>query len=560
MTVGFTTQNFTIEDVNQPRLWIYLDDDPTQYTFVNGSTNTVFYNGAPSPDVQWVSPTSFRFNNLSNGLHTFRLALVNAVGTPYTNGEAGTARAFTVGVPFPSAPSIIMAGPAPNADVPGPVLVSFVIANHVSGLNGQPHMHFYIDGSTERHEYFNGAGITEDNGVQLNGAHTHAVHWKSPTSFMMYGWSPGPHSVRLVLADAAHNELANPEATQTLTFNITSNAGTSEFELDTVVPNVNVRAIAFAPDGRAFYAEGHGQVWIAQTAGGTWQQNPTPFYQTTVGQLGEQGLTGVVVDPNYAANGFVYIYYTTPDQQFNRLVRVTDVNGQATQETIIMDNLLAADQHNGGVLKFGPDGKFYVSVGEATQDFLAQDLTSRHGKILRINGDGTFPPDNPFPTQGPAVWAYGIRNSFGMAFHPITNDLWITDNGPTVDDEVDLIVKGGNYGWPIATGTGTGPSGTLLPAAYVLSQPVGITNIVALTATSVYPTEYHNNLFFSDYVEGKIRRLVLDPTFKTVVSDSAVFDGGNGGLIALTQAPDGYMYVSGADGISRVVLNPNTHH
>ncbi len=552
VTVNFTTQNVSIGGVNQPHLWVYLDDDPVHYTFVNGTSNTVLYNGAPTADVQWVSPTSFRLSNLSNGLHKVRLNLVNAAGKESTNSGAATATAFAVGVPFPSVPSIIPAGPAPGAEIPGPTLVSFVVANHPIGLNGQPHMHVHIDESDQRHEYFTGPGIDEENGVQLNGAHTHFVHWKSPTGLMLFGIGAGQHSVRLVLADAAHNELPNPEATATLVFSISAASVSGEFKLESVLANVNARQMTFDPNGRVFYTDGYGgNVWIANTAGGTWQVNPTPFYHTNVGTLGEQGMSGVVLDPNYATNGFVYVYFTGPDEASNRVVRLKDVNGQATQETVIVGDLLAADQHNGGVMLFGPDGKLYVTVGEVTQDLLAQDLNSPHGKILRINPDGTVPPDNPIP--GSRVWALGLRNSFGLAFHPATGDLWATDNGPTVDDEVNLIVKGGNYGWPEATGTNGVPP--FLNALFVLPEPVGITNIVALAPTPVYPAKYHNNLFFTDFVGGKIRRLVLGPGFKTLASDSVVFDGGAGGLVAFKQAPDGYMYVSGSDGISRVVPN-----
>ncbi len=557
VTVEFSTKNFSLGGVNQPRMRVYVDADPTPHTFLNGANKTVLYNGVPSTLVEWVSATAFRINNLAQGIHTIQLRLVNAVGDELTNGEAYVARAFAVGIPFPSVPSLILVSPSADSEVPGPVLVSFVAANHVIGHTGQPHMHFYVDGATQPHEFFGGPGISEENGVQLNGAHDHLIHWKNATSMMMYGQTQGTHTLRFVLVDAQHNELSNPEATQNLSYVVAGSAGTSEFVLESVLPDANARGLAFAPDGRAFYAQGPaGNVWIVDTANGIWQQRAVPFYHTEVGTIGEQGLSGIALDPNYATNGFVYIYFTTPDTTHNRLVRVKDVNGQATEETVILDGLLAADQHNGGAIRFGPDGKLYVTVGEATQEQLSQDLTARNGKILRINGDGSIPADNPFP--GSPVWAYGIRNSYGMTFHPITKDLWITENGPSVDDEVNLIVKGGNYGWPLVTGTNGAPP--LINAAFVLSQPVGVTNIVALAATPVYPSTYHNNLFFTDFVGGKIRRLVLDATFKTVASNSVAFDGGEGGLIVLQQGPDGYMYTTGLNGVSRVILNPNAPH
>lgn len=555
VTVVFAATNFTIGGVGQPRLQFDLDNDPNFYTLVNGTDNKIFQNGVEVAEPEWLTPTSFRFNSLSDGQHQLRLYLVGANGVELTNPEASTAVMFSGGVPASSAPTIIPVSPAPGSQVTSPVAVTFLTVNHQIGLAGQPHLHFYVDGDPVVHEFFNGPGINDINGVQYQNAHTHFVHWQGPTSFRLFALPAGQHEVRFVLADASHGELGNPEATQTLTFDVPQSAGTGDFLLESVIDNVDVDGIAFAPGGQVFFVGAKpGNVWVIDTAGGPWQLRSTPFYHTAVGQIGEQGLTGIAIDPNYATNKFVYIYFSTPDEQFNRLVRVTDVNGQATNETILLDHILAADQHNGGVLLFGPDGKLYVTVGEATQEFLAQDVSSPNGKILRINTDGSIPSDNPFP--GFPAWAYGMRNSFGLAFHPVTNDLWNTENGPTVNDEVNLIVKAGNYGWPIVTG----PAGTppYIDPIFTLPQPVGITNIVALAATSVYSSQYHNNLFFTDFVEGKIRRLELGPGFTTLSSSSVVFDGGTGGLIAFKQGPDGYMYVSSTDrNIYRVVPNPN---
>lgn len=555
VTVVFAATNFTIGGIGQPRLQFDLDNDPNFYTLVNGTDNKIFHNGVEVSEPEWLTPTLFRFNSLPDGQHQLRLYLVDANGVGLTNPQASTAVIFSRGVPASSAPTIIPVSPAPGSQVSSPVTVTFLTVNHQIGLAGQPHLHFYVDGDSLQHEFFNGPGIDEINGVQYQNAHTHFVHWQGPTSFKLFALAAGQHEVRFVLADASHSELANSEATQTLTFSVLQNAGAGAFILESVIDNVDVGGIAFAPGGQVFFSTGKvGDVRVIDTASGTWQLRSTPFYHTAVGQLGEQGLQGIAIDPDYAANKFVYIYFSTPDEQFNRLVRVKDVNGQATDETILLDNILAADQHNGGVLLFGPDGKLYVTVGEATQDFLAQDTTSPNGKILRINSDGSIPSDNPFP--GFPSWAYGIRNSYGLAFHSVTGDLWSTDNGPTVDDEVNLIISGGNYGWPIVTG----PAGIPLyiDPIFTLPQPVGITNIVALAATSVYPTQYHNNLFFTDFVEGKIRRLELGPGFTTLSSSSVAFDGGVGGLVAFNQGPDGYMYVSSTDGtIYRVVPNPN---
>ncbi|BCA55223.1 hypothetical protein W02_23630 [Nitrospira sp. KM1] len=558
VTIVYSTTNFTIGGVGQPHMRFVLDGDPNPYTVLNGNDKKILYNGVETTEPEWLSPTSFRFNNLPDGQHAIVFQLVNANGTDNQAVGSSTALYFSKGVAGAPVPTIVPISPLSGSEVPGPVTVSFVSLNHSIGVNGQSHLHFFVDGDTEPHHFYNGPGIDDENGVVYKGGHTHLVHWHSPTSFRMFALGAGQHQVQFVLVDAAHQPLANPEAMQILTFSVAQSTAAGDFDLEPMI-DASANGMAFAPGDQLFYTDGKGgNVWVIDTAGGAWQRRTTPFYHTEVGQLGEQGLAGIAIDPNYATNKFVYIYFSTPDQQRNRLVRVTDMNGQAGNEQILIDGILAADQHNGGVLLFGADGKLYVTVGEATQDNLAQDPASLNGKILRINTDGSIPADNPFP--GSRTWLYGVRNSFGLAVHPATNDLWFTDNGPTVNDEVNLAAKGGNYGWPETTGKG---DPRFIDPAFVLEQPVGITNIVALQATSVYPSLYHNNLFFTDYVEGKIHRLVLDPSFKTVASDSVALDVQNaaGGLIAFKQGPDGYMYVSGSTSsggsIYRVVLNPN---
>lgn len=555
VTIAYSTTNFTIGGVNEPRLRFELDGDTNFYTLVNGNDKKIFYNGVEVSEPEWLTTTSFRLNNLPDGPHQLLLYLVDANGVALTNPEASTGLMFSIGTSGTTAPTILPVAPAEGSDVTSPVTVTFTVLNHTIGLPGQSHLHFYVDGDATPHHFYNGPGIDGINGVQYQGAHTHFVHWDSPTSFKMFALGAGQHSVRFELVDPNEVPLGNPEATQTRTFNVPTSTGTGEFILEPVV-TLGVDGMAFTPGGgQVFMTTGKaGDVWVADIAGSTWQLRGTPFYHTDVGQLGEQGLTGIAIDPDYATNRFVYIYFTRSDQQFNRLVRVTDVNGQPTNEQILLDNIPAADQHNGGVLLFGSDGKLYVTVGDATQDLLAQDPSSPNGKILRINTDGTIPSDNPFP--GSPAWALGMRNSFGLAVHPATGHLWNTENGPTVDDEVNRIVPGGNYGWPFVTGPNG--NGVYIDPIFTLAQPVGITNIVALAPTGVYPTEYHNNLFFTDFVEGKIRRLVLDVNHTSLVSDSVVYDGGTGGLIAFNQGRDGYMYVSATDGnVYRVVPNPN---
>ena len=216
--------------------------------------------------------------------------------------------------------------------------------------------------------------------------------------------------------------------------------------LDSIITNM-----AFTPDGRLFFDEKNsGKIKIMKGD----RVLPTPFatvsdYYTSW----EQGLLGLAVDPKFEQNHFVYLYYTAIDnktgqaQVFNRLVRFTENNNQGTDMVVLIDKIPASKgYHSGGALTFGPDDKLYVGIGDATQHIFAQDGGIVTGKVLRINRDGTIPQDNPFPNS--PVYTIGHRNIFGLAFDKKDGVGIITENGDFHYDEINLIQKGGNYGFP----------------------------------------------------------------------------------------------------------------
>ena len=189
----------------------------------------------------------------------------------------------------------------------------------------------------------------------------------------------------------------------------------------------------------------------------------SPFLTVGVNTASERGLVGVTLDPNFASDGFVYVYYTTnATTPVNRVSRFTanTVNpnvAQSGSEVVLVDNIPSTNgNHNGGALQFGPDGKLYVGVGDAGVSANAQDLSSLSGKILRVNPtDGSAPTDNPFIGMSgvqPDIWAYGLRNPFTMAFQPGTGVLFINDVGENSFEEVDKGMAGANYGWPNTEG------------------------------------------------------------------------------------------------------------
>lgn len=207
--------------------------------------------------------------------------------------------------------------------------------------------------------------------------------------------------------------------------------------------------IAFLPDGDLLVTERTGTL---RRIGA----HPASFLVANVYTGGEGGLMGIAIHPNFAQNNYVYLYYTTNENgRNNRVDRFRLESARLAFDRAIVTNIPGAQYHDGGQIDFGPDGKLYIATGDATSPNSAQDTNSLAGKILRVNDDGSIPTDNPF---GNAVWSYGHRNPQGLAWDD-RGRLYVAEHGPTGEfglccrDEINLIVKGGNYGWPVITGT-----------------------------------------------------------------------------------------------------------
>lgn len=270
----------------------------------------------------------------------------------------------------------------------------------------------------------------------------------------------------------------------------------------------------FAPDGRLFVVEQAGQVRVIEN--GTLL--PTPFISLTVDNTGERGLLGIAFDPAFASEPWVYLYYTVPGVSggppHNRIVRVLasgNVASDKKEAVLDLDNLDNGQPpyHNGGAMAFGPDGYLYVGVGENMRPALAQDMTTRLGKLLRITRTGAIPADNPFYTTASgvnrAIWALGLRNPNNFSFNPGGSPaMLVNDVGQSRWEEINVGVAGSNYGWPHAEGADE--SGTPNPAfrypifSYFHSQGCAIIGSAFYTPdTLTFPAEYHGQYFFSDY-------------------------------------------------------------
>ena len=277
-------------------------------------------------------------------------------------------------------------------------------------------------------------------------------------------------------------------------------------------------AMALAPDGRVFVAEQDGTLRVIKDG----VLLAAPFLTVTVNSFSERGLGGVTFDPNFATNGFVYIYYTaTSPVIHNRLSRfVADGDVAAPGETIILDldPLSSAGNHNGGAIHFGKDGKLYIGVGENANGANAQTLANLLGKMLRIDADGGIPTDNPFygTANGVnrAIWALGLRNPFTFAVQPGTGRIFINDVGEGSWEEIDDGIAGSNYGWPNSEGPAVNP-GERAPIYAYKHSGSGVKGC-AITGGAFYnpsiqqfPASYAGIYFFADTCSGWINK--LDP-------------------------------------------------
>jgi glucose/arabinose dehydrogenase len=274
---------------------------------------------------------------------------------------------------------------------------------------------------------------------------------------------------------------------------------------------------------------------------------------------GERGMLGIALHPDFADKPFVYLYATRSagGGLRNQILRYRDDNGRGVGRKILFSTVAGTGQyHNGGRILFGPDGMLYAIVGDAHDSSNAQDLTDEErGKIVRMTPGGGVPNDNPFDDH---VWAYGIRNSFGFAFDPKTDELWETENGPECNDEVNRIVRGDNYGWgPSETCSGSSPVDTnqdgpnpVLPELF-LANPIGITGIAFCDGCGL--GHRSEGAAFSGAVnDGDVTRILFDNQGTSIASHSVVYHHG-GGTLSYEVGPRGRIYFSDFDGINKLV-------
>lgn len=305
-------------------------------------------------------------------------------------------------------------------------------------------------------------------------------------------------------------------------------------------------SIAVAPDGRIFVCEKSGLVRVIEDG----QLLPDPAVAIEVDDFGERGLGCILLDQEFDQNGYFYVYYNVPLAEHNRISRFT-LNGNLAipgSETVLMDLApLASTIHNGGTMRWGPDGKLYVATGEGAETVHAQSFSNELGKMLRLNKDGSIPADNPFYNQtsgaARAIYALGLRNPFTFDIDPLSGRIFLNDVGLSSWEEVNEILAGKNYGWPIVEGylNGQSPPADYMDPTYSYPHSEGcavVGGVVYNYPDSDYPQEIQNHYLFGDFCTGILSMLDLQTnqvadTFATRMSNmtNLTVDPGTGEVL-----------------------------
>lgn len=319
-----------------------------------------------------------------------------------------------------------------------------------------------------------------------------------------------------------------------------SNSESSNQVIEKLVENADF-PVGLAPvsDGRIFYTELRtGKIRVIREG----VLLPPPVSTIPVPTDGNEGLLGIVADPDFESNHFLYVYHTVADGSRNRVIRLTEKSSTAGSEKVLLDGIPTGG-HDGGRLVFGRDGLLYISTGDADTPPLSQDLTSLAGKILRIKRDGSIPSDNPIP--GSPIFAWGFRNPFGLTVDTGTGSIVVSDNGPSCDDEVNVVVKGGNYGWSESQPCGDNTPGFVMPLRR-------FENVISPTGLKVYRgalfPEFNGQILLGDFLQGKLRRLSLESGNDV----GEIIDGEFGPIIDVAVDSAGQLLVATPDTILRI--------
>ncbi|MDW0278777.1 MAG: PQQ-dependent sugar dehydrogenase [Nitrososphaeraceae archaeon] len=297
------------------------------------------------------------------------------------------------------------------------------------------------------------------------------------------------------------------------------------------------RSIDISKEGRIFISEKRGSIRVVDN--GTLLTEPVGDIKAE--NIGDAGLLGLTLHPNFTQNHLFYVYYTYSNSTglFNKVLMLKESNNRIIDSKTILDGIPGNDYRDGGRIKFGRDGKLYVSTGDASIPELSQDLNSLAGKILRINEDGTIPQDNPFSNS--AVYAYGFRNAQGLAWAPNSGALYSSDQGGAGNDEINLISPGKNYGWPHEECNSSGDDNRYTPPLVCFNPSLEPSGIAFAFSNKL---GYQNHLIVATLKGSHLRDIDFDSGSQNTILV------GYGRIIDLVESEDGSIYVltSNTDG------------
>jgi len=333
-----------------------------------------------------------------------------------------------------------------------------------------------------------------------------------------------------------------------------ADAASAEVKVETVVDNLKIPwELVFAPDGRIFFTERDGKLWVIE------DESLELVATFPTSNTLEGGLLGLALDPEFEKNNFLYLYqtYFGFELHHNKVVRYTVSNNQLTDEQILIDKIPGALWHDGGRIKFGPDEKIYITTGDATNANLSQKIDSLAGKILRINADGTIPVDNPFESS--PVFSYGHRNPQGIDW--TENGILVSsEHGPSGEkgyahDEINVIEPGKNYGWPVIVGDSNNPEYTnpILHSGDVTWAPSGL-----LYYDSDKIPELKGKFLVAALRGQHVMVLDLDLKNNSVNSVEKIFQDKYGRIRDLVQSPDGDVFILTSNGDNDKILRVTT--
>jgi glucose/arabinose dehydrogenase len=497
-----------------------------------GVANVQFFDGsAPIGAADTSAPYSVSWTPSSAGTHTLTARATDTCGISTTS--AAVTVTISAGSGDTQPPTVAFTAPASSADnLPDSLQITANAADNV----GVASVEFQVDGVTLVTDTSSPYAATVDTTL----------------------YASGQHVLRVRASDAAGN--TSNWVTRTVRFGGSRVVPSGFTRNENFVTGLSsATALTQLPDGRLLIAQQGGTLLVRQSNGAAIGTMLT----LSVDNRGERGLLGVAPHPDFANNGFIYVYYTTTSGGIhNRISRFTVTGNTAGSEVQIADlpALSGAENHNGGALHFGSSGKLYVAVGDNADGNKAPDLNDPFGKMLRFNDDGSIPSDNPFcTTQGDlacAVWARGLRNPFTFAVRQSDGRIHINDVGQGTWEEINLGVAGANYGWPSTEGP-TNASGITAPLfAYDhdsgADNTAGFFNGCSIIGGAFYPdagpfpAAYRGSYYFTDFCAAVIGRIDL-------ANGNAAYAFGSvsGSPVGMMVANDGALLVLRQSGITR---------